>query len=112
MSDGIRPEQNSKLCVVSTFGNTECYDGSFERKKQLSEKVSSFQQTLIYNGRVGDKINIGYREFSNNAARPAFNNSVEYDLSVSSTIGYKGALLEIIKADNSSIVYKVIKNFP
>lgn len=103
---------NSKLCVVSTFGNTECYDGSYERKKQLSEKVSSFQQTLIYNGRVGDKINIGYREFSNNSARPAFNNSVEYDLSVSSTIGYKGAMLEIIKADNSSIVYKVIKNFP
>ena len=27
---------------------------------------------------IGDKINVGYREFSNNTARPAFNNDVEY----------------------------------
>lgn len=108
----LKKEEGAKLCVITVFGGNACYKGEYERKKQLSEKGNSFQQTLIYNGRVGDKINIGYREFSNNTARPAFNNDVEYDLSSSSTIGYKGAFIEVIKADNSSITYKLIRNFP
>ncbi|WP_323004165.1 hypothetical protein [Denitromonas sp.] len=108
----LRKEENSELCVVTTFGGSACYKGVYERKKQLSERGNSFQQTLIYSGRIGDKINIGYREFSNNTARPAFNNDVEYDLASSSTIGYKGALIEVIKADNSSITYRLIRNFP
>jgi hypothetical protein len=105
-------ESDSELCVITVFGGSACYRGEFERKKQLSEQGNSFQQTLIYSGRVGDKINIGYREFSNNTARPAFNNDVEYDLSSSNIIGYKGASIEVISADNSSITYKLIKNFP
>ncbi|MGE4500347.1 MAG: hypothetical protein AB7C96_08405 [Hydrogenovibrio sp.] len=108
----LNKEEGAELCVISVFGGKACYKGEYERKKQLSEKGNSFQQTLIYSGRVGDKINISYREFSNNTARPAFNNDVEYDLSFSSTIGYKGALIEVIKADNSSITYKLIRNFP
>ncbi len=108
----LKKEEGSELCVITIFGGSACYKGEYERKKQLSERGNSFQQTLIYSGRVGDKINIGYREFSNNTARPAFNNDVEYDLSSSNTIGYKGALIEVIKADNSSITYKLIRNFP
>ncbi len=71
----------------------------------------SFQQTLIYNGRVGSKINIGYREFSNNTARPAFNNNVEYDLNESPNIAYKGAELAIIEATNQHIKFKLLRNF-
>jgi hypothetical protein len=36
---------------------------------------------------------------------------VEYDLSESKIIGYAGARLEVIKATNTGIEYKVIKNF-
>ncbi|ELT4634368.1 hypothetical protein R8Y01_003702, partial [Acinetobacter baumannii] len=82
---------------------------SFKTEGSINE--DSFQQTLIYSGKVGNKINIGYREFSSNIARPAFNNDVEYDLSQSKEIGYKGALLEIIEATNQDIKYKVIRNF-
>ena len=108
----LKKEQGSKLCVVTVFGNTACYEGQYDRKTQMATRGSSFQQTLIYSGRVGNKINISYREFSNNTARPAFNNDVEYDLSSSRVIGYKGASIEVLKADNSSITYKLIKNFP
>lgn len=108
----LKKEERAELCVITVFGGSACYKGEYERKRKLSERGNSFQQTLIYSGRVGDKINIGYREFSNNTARPAFNNDVEYDLSSSNTIGYKGALIEVIKADNSSITYKLIRNFP
>lgn len=104
-------DDGAELCVITVFGGRACYVGQYERKKKLSEKGNSFQQTLIYSGRIGNKINISYREFSNNIARPAFNNDVEYDLSSSNIIGYKGALIEVIKADNSSITYKLIRNF-
>ncbi|MGB6007434.1 hypothetical protein [Castellaniella sp.] len=100
-----------QVCVVTVYGARACYDADFEIKKRTTAREASFQQTLIYSGKVGDKINIGYREFSGNTARPAFNNDVEYDLSTSSRIGYKGAELEVIKADNTGITYKVISTF-
>jgi len=107
----VEKKKDSKLCVITVLGGRACYKGNFERKKQLSARGNSFQQTLIYSGRVGNKINISYREFSNNTARPAFNNDVEYDLASSNTIGYKGAIIAVIKADNSSITYKLLRNF-
>ncbi|MGR5139977.1 hypothetical protein [Vibrio jasicida] len=44
-------------------------------------------------------------------ARSAFSTEVEYDLGDSNVIGYAGARLEVIKATNTEIVYRVIKNF-
>lgn len=102
----------AEICVISTFGTSTCYDANYDKTSELSVSGDSFQQTLIYNGRVGDRINIGYREFSNNAARPAFNNEVEYDLSSSHRIGYKGASIEVLEAGNNSITYRLIRNFP
>lgn len=105
-------DQNSKLCVITLLNAKACTnDHQAEISKIGIAADNSFQQTLIYSGKIGNKINIGYREFSSNLARPAFNNDVEYDLSQSKQIGYKGALLEIIEATNTNITYKVIKNF-
>ena len=108
----LEKNPDAEICVVTVFGALACYKGEYERKSQPSEMGESFQQTLIYNGRIGDKINVGYREFSNSLARPAFNNDVEYDLSASRTIGYKGAQIEVIDANNNSITYRVLRNFP
>lgn len=105
---------SNTLCVVTVFNGTSCGDsnaGEFEKVKKPIVSQDTVQRTLIYNGKVGNKINVGYREFSGNAARPAFSNSVEYDLSESRSVGYKGALLEILEATNRSIKYKVLANF-
>lgn len=100
------------LCVITVFSVSTCENGMpFQRIKLNMSAESDFQQTLLYNGRVGKKINIGYRESSNSVARPAFNNDVEYDLSESNVIGYKGARLEVLEATNQSIRYKVLSNF-
>jgi len=107
----LAKKAGSQLCIVTTFNVKECYNGKYSRTRHAAESSDSFQQTLIYSGRIGDKLNISYREFSNNTARPAFNNDVEYDFSTSNTIGYKGAKLEIINADNDSITYKLLSNF-
>lgn len=108
----VPKKSGSEICVVTVFGIKSCYEGDYEIISRISTSVDSFQQTLIYNGRVGDKINIGYREFSNNVARPAFSNEVEYDLSASDRIGYKGASIEVIEAGNSSITYRLLESFP
>jgi len=105
-------KDRNTICIVTVFNVSLCtHDAPFERTKQPVATPNSFQQTLIYSGKVGNKLKIGYREFSGNLARPAFNNDVEYDLNESNLIGYKGARIEIIEATNEHIKYKVLKNF-
>jgi hypothetical protein len=103
---------DNRLCVVTVFNASTCTkDAAFKRVTKAIATDESFQQTLIYSGKIGQKINVGYREFSASVARPAFSNDVEYDLSESTTIGYKGARLEIIEATNDHVTYRVISNF-
>lgn len=108
----VRKSDNA-ICTFNAFSSVvNCKTGiNFSIMPWTTSNSKSFQQTLLYNGKVGNKINIAYREFSSDVARPAFNNDVEYDLSESNQIGYKGALLEVIEANNQMIKYKVIKNF-
>ncbi len=106
-------KSDGAVCLMNgSRPNAGCKNGlAVTRKNWATTGSNNFQQTLLYNGKVGNKINIAYREFSSDLARPAFNNDVEYDLSQSNQIGYKGALLEVIDANNQTIKYKVIKNF-
>ncbi|QDH73842.1 hypothetical protein [Brevundimonas sp. M20] len=104
--------ETKQICGVTVLNLKVCRpvpSATLERIPIQSD--NSFQQTLLYSGRVGTKINIGYREFSANMARPAFNNDVEYDLSESRIIGYRGAQIEIINATNEYIEYRVLRNF-
>lgn len=105
-------KSDNEFCVVTWLDTYSC-DDEVRFEKTMEEVVTpdSFQQTLIYNGKVGDKINVGYREFSSNRARNAFRNEVEYDLSESNVIGYQGAQVEVIEATNQTIKYRVISNF-
>lgn len=110
----IKKSSSPQICVLTVYGTalTTCSSAAaVQRKKTNGYSEDSFQQTLIYSGKIGNKINIGYRESSNNYARPAFNNDVEYDLAESNMIGYKGALLKILEATNQHIKYQVINNF-
>lgn len=107
----VKPDGRT-ICGISVFNGTFC-----EKSDGITEILvpvvaeDSFQQTLIYNGKVGETLKIGYREFSNNVARPAFNNDVEYDLGASNIIAYKGAQIEVLSANNQQITYRVLRNF-
>lgn len=107
----VRKDNPDQVCVVTVVASRTCYDADFEIREVESEQDASFQQTLLYSGKVGDKIRLSYREFSDGMARPAFSNDVEYDLSESSRVGYKGAELEVIAADNQKITYQVLRTF-
>lgn len=105
-------KRDGTLCVITLTSQYVCGKGGpIERKKVDSVTERTFQQTLIYSGKIGNKINVGYREFTSDIARMAFNNNVEYDLGESKTIGYKGAEIEILDATNRAIKYRVIRNF-
>lgn len=109
----LSPDEKKGLCVSTIFvKDATCYEEALsEVIKKAIDSPSAFQRTLIYNGSVGKKINISYREFSGGNARQAFTNDVEYDMSKSKIINYKGAEIEVIDYDNSSITYRVKKYF-
>jgi hypothetical protein len=103
---------NGALCFLGGFGTRFCSD---EVKPNVVKfnlyTADSFMQELIYTGKVADKIRFTYREFQNGMARQSFNIDVEYDLSESNLISYKGATIEVISATNRRIEYKVLQHF-
>ncbi|EGR2854045.1 hypothetical protein DMW08_23805 [Vibrio parahaemolyticus] len=107
----VEKGSNAQICPIHAISGMACLNANFNVEKTKSKKEASFEQTLIYNGTAGSKINVGYRELANDKARPTFNNNVEYDLSKSKSISYKGAKIEVIEANNSSITYKVTSPF-
>ncbi|NOU01451.1 MAG: hypothetical protein HOO95_07760 [Gallionella sp.] len=105
-------KNENKICGISIFDAFVCStNASYTFTKRPIASSNSFQQSLIYSGKVGNRIKFGYREFSGNTARPAFNNDVDYDLSESKIVGYKGARIEVVEATNESVRYRLLSNF-
>jgi hypothetical protein len=105
---------NGKVCIPGTMG-FGCYSSdevSIEYKaNDVCVAPNSFQQSVEYNGKAGDTLKFTYREYSSNMVRAPFTTEFTIDLKEGSTVGYKGAKLEVIKATNTSIDYKVLSNF-
>jgi hypothetical protein len=100
------------LCFLGGFGTAFCSDNIKPNVVKVDiYTADSFMQELIYTGKVGNKIRFTYREFQNGMARQAFNIDVEYDLSESNIISYKGATVEVLSATNQKIKYKVLNHF-
>lgn len=70
-----------------------------------------FKQEFVFNGKVDNNLKFIYREYTENMARPAFTQELQYDQKESNVIGFKGLRLEVIKATNTSIEYKVLSSF-
>lgn len=96
---------------VMCVSRTSCAEVDYRTEEQTDFQRAISQQTLIYSGRIGNRITLGYREFNSDMARPAFNNDVTYDLSDSKILGYKGARIEVLNASNTEITYKVLSDF-
>ena len=108
----VAKDQQKTCLVPNGMGSGACdTEVPFFRERRPVLSSDHFQQTLIYSGRVGDKIRIGYRESSGGYARQAFSNEAEYDLSTSDEIAYRGARIRVIEADNQKIRYQVLSNF-
>jgi len=79
----------------------------------------SFKYVVLYQGKVGSKINISFREFMYShrmqdfIIRDAFTQNIEYELDENgkAMIGFKGLRIEVLKATNMDITYKVVKDY-
>lgn len=71
----------------------------------------SFIYNVLYQGKVDSKIKIAYQEFYFN---PNTNEQIiDYELAQegTTTIGFKGLRIEVLKATNMDITYKVLKDY-
>lgn len=73
----------------------------------------SFKYSALYQGKIGNIIKISFREFANDMARPAFTQDIEYELDAKggAFVGFKGLRIEVIKATNIDIEYKVTQGY-
>lgn len=82
---------------------------TFQRSEQRgpgSEK--RFQRELVYTGRSGGSISLLYREYTDNLARPAFSQQLQYDIEKDSVVGFQGARIKILAANNTEVSYEVL----
>ncbi len=103
---GIAPDR-VLMDVTFPFQSAWTKETLFVRTDDAA-KVGSFQCELTYSGVSGSSIRILYREYIDNMARPAFSQELTYDLKQSPIITYKSVKIEVLKADNSSLTYRVI----
>jgi hypothetical protein len=71
----------------------------------------SFQKALVYGGKVGNKIKLGYREIWMNIVRPSELQYIEHDLTKSKIVESNGARIEVLSATDNSIRYRITKSF-
>lgn len=113
---GIAINRTTKKKYLVFAQNTYLLDKEFDFNYSELEYNSKdcgvcFKQELIYNGKSGNTIQIIYREFSNNLARPAFTQNLSYDLADGDMISFKGCKLKILEAKNTGIDYKILSTF-
>lgn len=87
--------------VIAAGGSTNIFSKGGVRKE------------LLYSGITENTIKISYREFyvdeiSSTLARPAFTQDLTYDLDQTRDITFQEIQLNVISADGSKIVYKVV----
>jgi len=93
------------------YRTVDANSGVLKKFTKISVSDPSYVQQIIYNGRVGNSLKFIYREFAGDYIRPAFTQEIQYDLSLSNTIGFKSLKLEVLEATNTEIRYRLLENF-
>lgn len=102
--------QNEVGGLVQPYQGSWTKDPLFQKSNSPTREAGSFKAQIIYSGLSGRTMKAVYREFADDYARPAFSQELQYNLDESSTISYKTVKIEILKATNNSIDYKVLSD--
>ena len=110
-----REDNNTKMCFIAPFKDAYCKENltsnDYTFSKNLLSTKDSFQRVIEYAGKKGSVVKFIYSEFKDDMLRGAFTREYEVDLSDGKTVAYKGCIFEVIKVDNATIKYKVIRHF-
>jgi len=84
----------------------------YEKSEQITQRSDSFKYELIYEGVSNKSLRLAYREYNNDFARPAFFQSVSYDMaSLPATITFRSVRIAVGSANNESIKYRILSGF-
>lgn len=104
-----------KLCLKIGSFNNHCKknlsSNDFKYENVFLSQENSMQRVIEYAGKTGTIVKFIYSEFKDDMIRDAFTREFEVDLNDGMTIAYKGTVIEVIKVDNASITYRVIRHF-
>jgi hypothetical protein len=71
---------------------------------------SGFKRVLLYNGFSNNTINLEYREFIDNIARPAFYQNLKYEFNGKPIqVRYKNIIIKIFNVNNNEIKYSILE---
>lgn len=109
------PNEELNICVTNMGMKAGCTKNKrrsdYDTAPYFVYSINSFQQVIEYAGRNGDNLKFTYSEFTDGYARQAFTREFQVDLTQGKVAAYKGAIIEIESATNSSITYRVVRNF-
>lgn len=71
--------------------------------------TKAFRREILYSGGAKGTIQLQYREFANDYARPAFSQELSFDLAMGKEIGFRGARIRVESISNTGIRYTVLK---
>lgn len=126
-SEGLKPRTPNgepvawEYCVAvdkegEAYGDAACALGITRRwegrplgllETRRVYKEGSARKMLLYGGRSGDTIRVAYRELNGDMASPAFQQDLVYDLSDTSSIRFRGMVIEVLEATNGHIRFIV-----
>lgn len=93
-------------CVLTWNATPEIRDIRIEEADEGARR-----RELIYHGRAEGRLRFLYRETSGDGASQAQTQTIDYDLSQSAVIGFRGARLEVLEADNTRLRYRLLAPF-
>lgn len=104
-----------KICTRVSGLNAVCLkklsSTDFRFTNGFKTRENSMQRVIEYGGKKGSIVKFIYSEFNDGLIRDSFTREFEIDLNDGNVSAYKGAIIEIIKADNVSITYNVKRHF-
>ncbi len=113
LQEGIQVSTDGKTVGVVTNFYQAVYGKAkgITRSTRPALSMESIQKALVYGGKAGNKIKIGYREIWMHITRPSEIQFVAHDLPQSKIVESHGARIEVLQANDNSIKYRVLKGF-
>jgi len=108
--EGIR-----QLCLRVLGVTSTCFaarpPADFQVGPHFVTAPNAAQQSIEYSGRNGSTLRFTYSESIDGQARDAFTREFQMDVSQGNTVAFRGAIIEVEEASNTSITYRVVRNF-
>lgn len=111
------PRRNGKvsLCVTTSGMNVVCTSdhapGDIAFEKRFIQRNGTIAKRLEFLSKSGNLLKLSYQETIAETPNPTVTRELPIDLSEGLVVRYKGAVIQIEKADSTSITYTVISGF-